>query len=52
MEQLWSHGKRGDLANLTPEDVEDLSGHIRRSLIRQRYRPNLLATFFDQPGLP
>ena len=51
-EQLWNHGKRVDLANLAPADSADLRGHIRRSLIRQRLGPNLLASFFDHAGLP
>lgn len=51
-EQLWNHGKRVDLANLAPADREDLRGHVRQSLIRQRSRPNLLASAFDHAGLP
>lgn len=50
-EQLWNHGKRVDLANLAPTDREDLRGHVRRSLIRQRCSPNLLASAFDHAGL-
>lgn len=51
-EQLWNHGKRVDLANLAPSNRDDLRGHVRRSLIRQRCRPNLLASAFDHAGLP
>jgi transposase len=51
-EQLWNNGKRVDLANLAPADAGDLRGHVRRSLIRQRGRPNLLASAFDHAGLP
>lgn len=51
-EQLWNNGKRTDLANLAPTDRDDLRGHVRRSLTRQRCRPNLLASFFDHAGLP
>lgn len=51
-EQLWDHGKRVDLANLAPADRDDLRGHARRSLIRQRRRPNPLAAAFDHAGLP
>ena len=50
-EQLWNNGKRVDLANLAPTDRDDLRGHVRRSLIRQRCRPNLLASAFDHAGL-
>lgn len=50
-EQLWNHGKRTDLANLAPADRDDLRGHVRRSLIRQRCSPNLLASAFDHAGL-
>lgn len=51
-EQLWNTGKRTDLANLAPTDRDDLRGHVRRSLIRQRCSPNLLASAFDHAGLP
>lgn len=51
-EQLWNHGKRVDLANLAPASRDDLRGHVRRSLARQRCRPNLLAAAFDHAGLP
>lgn len=51
-EQLWNNGKRTDLANLAPADRDDLRGHVRRSLIRQRHAPNLLASAFDHAGLP
>jgi len=50
-EQLWNNGKRVDLANLAPIDRDGLRGHVRRSLIRQRRRPNLLASAFDHAGL-
>jgi transposase len=51
-EQLWNNGKRVDLSNLAPADTRDLRGHVRRSLIRQRCRPNLLASAFDHAQLP
>lgn len=51
-EQLWNNGKRVDLANLAPIDRADLHGRVRRSLIRQRCSPNLLASAFDHAGLP
>jgi transposase len=51
-EQLWNNGKRVDLANLAPSDRDDLRAHVRRSLIRQRCSPNLLAAAFDHAGLP
>lgn len=51
-EQLWNHGKRVHLANLAPAGRDDLRGHVRRSLIRQRCSPNLLASAFDHAGLP
>jgi transposase len=50
-EQLWNHGKRVDLANLAPTGRDDLRGHVRRSLTRQRGRPGLLASAFDHAGL-
>ena len=51
-EQLWNHGKRGDLANFAPADRHELHDQVRRSLIRQRCRPKLLASAFDHAGLP
>jgi len=51
-EQLWNHSKRTDLANLAPAGRGDLRGHVRRSLIRQRHSPNLLASAFDHAGRP
>jgi transposase len=51
VEQIWNNGKRVNLANLAPHDAADLRRHVRRSLIRQRCRPNLLASFFDHAGL-
>lgn len=50
-EQLWNNGKRVDLANLAPADREDLRRHVRRSMTRQRCRPNLLASAFDHARL-
>lgn len=50
-EQLWNNGKRVDLPNLAPTDRDDLRGRVRRSLIRQRSSPNLLASAFDHAGL-
>jgi len=51
-EQLWNNGKRVDLANAAPADRDDLRGRVRRSLTRQRCRPNLLAAAFDHAGIP
>ncbi len=50
-EQLWNNSKRVDLANLAPASRDDLRGHVRRSLIRQRCSPSLLAAAFDHAGL-
>lgn len=52
VEQIWNNGKRRDLANLAPADAADLRRHVRRSLIGQRHRPNLLASYFDHARLP
>lgn len=51
-EQLWNNSKRSDLANFAPADRNELRGRVRRSLIRQRCSPNLLASAFDHAGLP
>lgn len=50
-EQLWNNGKRVDLANVAPADRDDLRGRVRRSLIRQRCSPGLLAAAFDHARL-
>jgi transposase len=50
-EQLWNNSKRVDLANVAPADRHDLRTKVRRSLIRQRTRPNHLASAFDHAGL-
>lgn len=50
-EQLRYHGNRVDLANVAPADRDDLRRRVRRSLTRQRCRPNLLAAAFDHAGL-
>ncbi len=47
-EQLWNHGKRVDVANYAPKSRDDLRGRVRRSLIRQRCSPNLLASAFTR----
>jgi len=49
-EQLWNHSKRVDMGNLAPTDRDDLRGHVRRSIVGQRCRPNLLASAFDHAG--
>ena len=50
-EQLWNHSKRGTPANFAPRDSNDMRVHVRRSLIGQRHRPYLLASFFDLAGV-
>lgn len=52
VEQIWSRSKRGDLANAAPADPQDLRGRVRRALIDQRHRPDMLASFFDHAKLP
>jgi hypothetical protein len=51
-EELGNHGKQVDLANLAPNDREDLRGRVYRSLIRQRCRPKALASALDHAVLP
>ena len=46
-EQLWNHGSGRTWPTSPRPTAADLCGHVRRSLIRQRHSPNLLASFFD-----
>ncbi len=51
VEQILNHGNHADLANLSPNDADDLCQHVLRPPTRQRCRPNLIASFFDHAGL-
>jgi hypothetical protein len=48
---LWNNGQRTALASLAPASWDDLRGHARRSRIRRRSSPNLLASAVDHAGL-
>lgn len=51
VEQVWDHTKYADLANLVPEDIDDLATEVALSLRTTRYRQPLLRNFFAHAGL-
>ena len=51
-EQVWNRTKYTDLANFIPENIEQLSRSVRKSLRRTRSQQTLLQSFFKHAGLP
>jgi transposase len=52
VELLWSYLKYGRLANLAPDSVDEIRGHVRRERRRLARRPDLLRSFVRHSGLP
>ena len=52
VEILWSYLKYGRLANLAPDTVEEIRGHVRRERRRLDREPQLLKSFFRHSALP
>jgi len=50
-EQVWNHAKYTDLANLAPDDLEELESHVEESFGGQRARAHLLRAFFRKAQL-
>ena len=50
-EQVWNHSKYSDLANLSPEDIDELYQLVRSSISRARNQTHLLRSFFQTAGL-
>jgi putative transposase len=50
VEPVWSHLKRS-LANLTKQDIGELTALVKTRLRRVQYRPGLLGAFFAYTGL-
>jgi transposase len=51
VEQCWNHAKCTDLANLVPNDIDDLHQAVAHSLENQRRNPDLLRSYFNFAGL-
>jgi len=51
-EQVWNRTQYTDLANFIPDDVDQLSRAVRKSLRRTRPQQTLLRSFFKHAGLP
>jgi transposase len=50
-EQVWNHSKYADLANLAPEDIEELDHLVSDSISNTRKQTSLLRSFFQTAGL-
>jgi transposase len=51
VEQVWNHSKYADLANLAPEDIEQLDQVVSASIGSTRKQSHLLQSFFQTAGL-
>jgi transposase len=51
VEQLWNHTKYADLANLAPNDVEELDSLVVSSLGKTRSQSHLIRSFFRMAHL-
>ncbi len=51
LEQVWNHSKYADLANLAPDDLEELDSLVNSSINDTRGQSSLLRSFFKMAGL-
>ena len=51
VEQVWNHSKYSDLANFTPEDLEELDRWVRSSIAGTQNQTHLLRSFFRKAEL-
>ncbi|MFQ6092198.1 MAG: transposase [bacterium] len=51
VEQVWNHSKYSDLANVAPDDLEELDQLVRSSISDTRSQRHLLRSFFQTAGL-
>ena len=51
VEQVWTNSKCGVLANYAPDNIQVLSGRVRRTLRRTQGEAELLRAFFAHAGL-
>jgi transposase len=52
VEDVWNQSKYGKLANVVPEDIEDLRRSLENVLETFRHEPNRLHSFFQAAHLP
>ena len=50
VEYVWSHTKRGPLANFCADDFMHMGQRLEQSLLETRTRASLLRSFFDHAG--
>lgn len=51
VEDIWNQSKYGALANVIPEDINELHSALDRVLDTYRHEPNRLHSFFDAAHL-
>lgn len=51
MEDVWNQSKCSALANVIPEDIQDLHSELEHVLETFRHEPNRLHSFFDAAHL-
>jgi len=52
VEDVWNQTKYGDLANVVPNDIDELHQALDRLLEAYRHEPNRLNSFFQAAHLP
>jgi transposase len=52
VEDVWNQSKYGHLANIAPDDINDLHERLDRLLKSFRHQPNRLHSFFYAAELP
>jgi len=52
IEYAWSYLKMNPLANLAPDNTDELAGHVTDAFFQHRTKQNLLRGFVHATGLP
>lgn len=52
VEDVWNQSKYGDLANVIPNDIDELHAALDHLLESYRHQPNRLHSFFNAAHLP
>ena len=52
VEDVWNQSKYGELANVIPDDIDELHEALDRLLETYRHEPNRLHSFFNAAHLP
>lgn len=50
-EQVWNHTKYGDLANFTPEDIDQVADMVMLSITAQHHDNDLIRSYFKYAQL-